>query len=53
MTHLIVLAMLLLTGCADSNTLPQPTGPLRAMNPGQWSYSGNDVLPTARGESHE
>ena len=53
MTRLIVLAILLLAGCADRDALPQPSGPLRAMNPGQWSYTGNDVLPIARGESHE
>lgn len=53
MTRLVMLVMLLLVGCAGHDTLPQPTGPLRAMNPNQWSYSGNDVLPTARGQSHE
>ena len=43
-----VLAIGLLTalaGCAGHPQMPQPTGPLRTMNPGMWSYHGNDVVP--------
>lgn len=41
----------MLTGCAGHPSLPQPSGPLRAMNPGLWNYHGNDVLPQASSRS--
>ncbi|HUN43947.1 MAG TPA: hypothetical protein VMU81_26950 [Acetobacteraceae bacterium] len=36
---------LALGGCADHPAMPQPSGPLRTMNPGLWNYHGNDVVP--------
>lgn len=48
--RLLVLAALLasvLSGCAGHPSMPQPSGPLRTMNPGLWNYHGNDVLPQA------
>lgn len=52
MALLLLLLVFLLTGCGP-DPLPAPSGPLRAMNPGQWSYSGNDVLPGARAGLHD
>ena len=37
-----------LAGCTGSAAGAR-CGPLRMMNPGQWTYSGNDVLPGAGG----
>ena len=53
MARLALLLVLLLTGCTGHDSLPEPSGPLRVMNPGQWSYSGNDVLPGARAGQHD
>jgi hypothetical protein len=53
MVQIVLLLALLLAGCTGSGALPEPSGPLRVMNPGQWSYSGNDVLPGARTGLHD
>ena len=53
MARLALLLVLLLAGCTGHDSLPEPSGPLRVMNPGQWSYSGNDVLPGARVGQHD
>lgn len=49
MTHRVLLLsaflVSVLTGCAGHPPMPQPTGPLRVMNPGLWNYHGNDVVP--------
>jgi hypothetical protein len=53
MVQIVLLLALLLAGCTGSGALPEPSGPLRVMNPGQWTYSGNDVLPGARTGLHD
>ena len=40
-----------LCGCADHPAMPQPSGPLRTMNPGLWNYHGNDVVPQMQAQS--
>ena len=41
------LLVTVLAGCAGHPPMPQPSGPLRTMNPGLWNYHGNDVVPQA------
>jgi hypothetical protein len=52
MVRLILFLVISLAGCTG-HSLPEPSGPLRVMNSGQWSYSGNDVLPGARAGLHD
>ena len=33
-----------LGSCSGHPAMPQPSGPLRTMNPGLWNYQGNDVV---------
>jgi outer membrane biogenesis lipoprotein LolB len=40
---LLVLVVALLAGCADSEPLPQPSGPLFALNPGLWQPSAVEL----------
>jgi len=46
---LAICVPLAVSGCADHPAMPQPSGPLRTMNPGLWNYHGNDIVPQPSG----